>query len=84
MIPLTITPNIEKAPWTELKGENVIPGLGRIIKIGRLPKGTTEGRSTVSVLIQMPDGKILAAETTLRLMESAVRTLTLSAAADEG
>jgi hypothetical protein len=75
MIPLTITANIDDDPWTELRSENAQPGLGTIIKIGRLPRGTEAGKSTISVLIEMPDGSIAAAQTTMALMASAMQVL---------
>lgn len=75
MIPLTINTNIDLTPWTELNGPKGYPGLGAIVKIGRLPRGTTSGKSTVSILIEMPDGKLVAGQTTLALMTNAVRAL---------
>ena len=72
MIPLSITPNIESNPWPELKDQP----FGKITKIGRLPRGTTSGKSTVTLVITLPDGKIVAGETTLVLMQNAITVLT--------
>lgn len=76
MIPLTVTPNIDEAPWTDLAAD--CPQLGIIERIGRLPRGTESGKSTVSVLIQMPDGKRYMAQTTLALMQSAMQAINTS------
>ena len=75
MIPLNITPNIDNSPWTELNGPRAYPGLGTIVRIGRLPSGTSSGKSTVSIMIEMPDGKLVAGQTTMALMVAAVRAL---------
>lgn len=78
MIPLSITPNIELAPWTDMKPMAICRennNWGVIVRIGRLPNGTTGGKSTVTVLIQLPDGKHVAAETTFALFDAAARTL---------
>jgi hypothetical protein len=73
MINLTITPNIDEAPWKDLAPE--CPELGTIERIGRLPRGTTSGKSTVSIVIRMPDGKRYMAQTTLALMDAAMTAL---------
>jgi hypothetical protein len=75
MIPLAITANIDETPWTELRNENAQPGLGTIIKIGRLPHGMESGKSTISVLIEMPDGSLAAAQTSMALMTAAMQVL---------
>lgn len=75
MIPLSITPNIEKAPWSDLSQDTRRAGLGVITRIGRLPSGTTAGKSTVTVLIRMPDGRELMAETTMALFSAAAGAL---------
>lgn len=72
MVPLTITPNIERDPWVDCRDLAVI---GLIARIGRLPAGTTSGKSVVSVLIEMPNGQRVLAQTTLALLVTAVSTL---------
>lgn len=62
-----ITPDIEQAPWTELERTFKVNGLGKITRIGRLPKGTVEGNSTVTVAITMASGETYCGQTTLKL-----------------
>ena len=71
MIPLTITTDLEKTPWTDLKPHAIRRGLGTITHVGRLPRGTDSGKSTVTVRITMPDGLEVIAETTLALFANA-------------
>lgn len=73
MIPLTITPNLDTAPWTDIAQDT--PTLGLIARVGRLPNGTTSGKSTVTVLIVMPDGSQHLAQTTIDLFLCAARAL---------
>ncbi len=75
MIPLVITPNIERNPWPECAGKP----FGTITKIGRLPRGTDAGRSTVTVCITLPDGTTVYGQQTLRNMKGALVALTASA-----
>lgn len=79
MIPLSITPNIAAAPWTDLKS---VPELGQITRIGRLPKGTAAGRSTVSVVIEFEDGRRFIGQTTLALLNGAMVAINASAEAE--
>ena len=72
MITLDITPNLGTAPWTDLS--HVGP-LGKISRVGRLPGGTQCGKSTVAILVNMPDGQQVLAETTLALFTGAARAL---------
>lgn len=74
MIELTITPDIERAPWSDLR-EVLAPGMGKITRIGRLPRGCQSGAATVSICIRMPDGKQFVAETTMKLFLSAARAM---------
>lgn len=77
MIPLSVTPNIDLAPWKDCKD---IPELATITRIGRLPRGTESGKSTVTILIEHKDGSRSMAQTTLALISAAVSALK---AADE-
>lgn len=72
MIPLTVTPNIDAAPWTDCK---TITELATITRIGRLPRGTNSGKSTVTILIEHKDGSRAMAQTTLALLSAAVSAL---------
>ena len=72
MIPLTVTLDIEKNPWTDLIGTEAAEGMARIHKIGRLKNGTESGKETVCLHIVTPDGKSHIAETTMALMVNAM------------
>ncbi|HYC70023.1 MAG TPA: hypothetical protein VEB66_02385 [Opitutaceae bacterium] len=74
MIELQITPDLDQAPWVDLRG--AFPsGMGVIERIGRLPRGTHSGRSVVAVVIRMPDGTRCIAETTLELFSAAAKVM---------
>lgn len=64
MIPLNITTNLDIDPWTDL-GDEFIPG--DLARIGILPNGTESGHATVCLLVTLPDGRQVVAQTTLRL-----------------
>ena len=72
MIALTVTTNLGRTPWTDLRG---VQAMGQVARVGRLPGGTQGGKSTVTLLITMPDGQQVLAETTLALFTSAARAL---------
>lgn len=69
MIPLSITTNLDIAPWTDLQ-EAEIP-FGNLVRVGVLPNGTREGRATVALVVQLEDGTLVGAQTTLRLFNMA-------------
>ena len=80
MIPLTITTNIERTPWEDCRD---IGELAAITRIGRLPRGTVQGKSTVTFLIEFKDGRRAMAQTTLALLTAATLAVR-NAAAQEG
>jgi hypothetical protein len=59
--------------WPELKEKEVIRAY--VNGIAALPKGTVEGRPSVTVRIDLPDGRTVLAETTLRLLLRAAEAL---------
>jgi len=59
--------------WPELKEKGFIEG--EVSGIAGLPHGTVEGRPSVTVRIELPDGQTVLAETTLRLFLAAARAL---------
>jgi hypothetical protein len=73
MTPLTITPDIERAPWTDLDPEAVTEGT--LERIGLLRNGTAQGRATVALVVKLDDGSHAVVETTWRLLRAAVRAL---------
>jgi len=79
MIDLTITPDIDRAPWTDLT--EVIPG--KLTRIGLLRNGTEQGRATIALVIQLDDGSHVVAETTWRLFNASARALAVSPVARE-
>ena len=72
MIALTVTTNLGRTPWTDLRGVQV-QAMGKVARVGRLPGGTQGGKSTVTLLITMPDGQQVLAE--IALFTSAARAL---------
>lgn len=56
--------------YPELKEGGFLPG--QIVGVCRLPMGTGGGRSAIVFRIQLEDGSVVLAQTTLRLMESAM------------
>jgi len=73
MIPLSITTNLDLNPWTDLTIDEITPGT--IERVGVLPNGTEQGRACVELLIRLPDGRVVVAETTLRLFNLAARAI---------
>lgn len=67
MTPLSITLDIERDPWTDLK-----PGPdGTLTRIGLLRHGTVAGNATVGLLIELPDGTHIIGQTTWKLFRMA-------------
>lgn len=56
--------------WPDLTKKGFITG--QFVGIARLPGGTTSGKSSVTVRIELPDGRTVLAETTLTLLRQAV------------
>lgn len=87
MIALTITPDIERAPWSDLQARIHPDAVGRplaqIARVGLLRNGTDSGRATVSIAIELNDGRVILAETTYRLWRMAVIALAATPAAAE-
>lgn len=79
MIPLTVTTNLDHTPWSDCQG---IPELANITRVGRLPKGTEGGKSTVTLLIEFKDGSRAMAQTTLALYHASACALKASAEAN--
>ncbi|MCU1677690.1 MAG: hypothetical protein JWM93_2448 [Frankiales bacterium] len=94
MIALTITPDIDRSPWVDLDlaaslnaAHSTVPPvagapvqMARIERVGLLRHGTQEGRATVTVLVRLPDGSFVLAETTLRNAAMAARVIAASPA----
>lgn len=80
MIPLDIRPNIELNPWTDIPSGSIDDGL--IERIGLRPNGTANGRPSIALLIRLPDGSPVIAQTTWALLRAAVRALDASPVAE--
>ena len=52
--------------------------VGRWVALARIPGGTSSGRSAVAARIELPDGRVVLAQTTLRLLVNAVRTFEIA------
>lgn len=80
MEPLSVIPDIERAPWSDLP-VNVLQG--RLERLGLLRNGTQQGRATIAMVVRLPDGTPVVAETTWRLFNLAARALAASPIASE-
>jgi hypothetical protein len=68
MTPLNIVLDGDNC-WPELKEK------GFTVAVARLPLSTNEGRSTVAFRVELPDGRTVIAEPTLRLIQAAVKAI---------
>lgn len=80
MIPLTITTNLDIDPWDDVRAPGALPHnpageTAKIERVGLLPNATQSGRACVELLIRLPDGTAVVAETTLRLFNTAARAI---------
>jgi hypothetical protein len=56
--------------WPDLRTKGFVEG--QWVGIARLPNGTVSGNATVTVRIELPDGRTVLAETTLALLRNAL------------
>lgn len=79
MIPMSVTPNLELNPWTDVSRDDLglnPDGQSAVIeRAGLLPNATEQGRPCVELLVRLPDGRLLVVETTLRLFRTASAAL---------
>ena len=72
---LGVTTNLELDPWRDLSPAKMPLNPGGlsagITRVGVMPNGTDSGRATVMLEVSLPDGRIVIAETTLRLFLTA-------------
>lgn len=69
---VTITPNVDAAPWTDLGADTTA---GALERVGILPEGMESGRASVALVVRLPDGSAVIAETSLRLFRVAARAI---------
>lgn len=79
MTPLDVRPDMERAPWTNVRN----PLHGQLTSIGLLRHGTSGGNASVALLVTLDDGRHVVAQTTWRLLRTAVRALASSPVAAE-
>lgn len=87
MIPLTVTPDVDRAPWHDL-ADRIHPDavsddrpMPHLRRIGLLRNGMASGRASVAIAVELGDGRVVLAETSYRLWRVAVAAL--AAAAEE-
>jgi hypothetical protein len=60
--------------WADLEGQT-IDGNGRIERAVLLPMGTRAGNASVEILVRMPDGSLIHANTTWLLWSNATELM---------
>jgi hypothetical protein len=80
MVPLRLLIDVEKNPiiekWEDNNKRLQPDALANFSGVGTLEGGTDSGQPAVIVRIDMPDGSIVLAQTTLRLFQMAARAFT--------
>lgn len=61
--------------WADLPIDLNLSRGATLVRIGNLPNGTASGAPALQLAIQLPDGRVITAETTWRLMRSALRAI---------
>ena len=64
--------------WTDLNEKEVINLMGNNvppIQLAALPGGMASGKTSVTFRFDLPDGKVLLAETSFALLKTAVRAI---------
>jgi hypothetical protein len=83
MTHLSITPNIELNPWEDLAADLADANrFGTISRIGLLPSGMVSGRPALMLAITLPDGRVVAGQTSWAMAKSALRALEASPVAE--
>jgi hypothetical protein len=76
MIPLNITLDLDRQPWTDLQSAE--PEVGMLTRIGLLRHGTMGGKATVGLVVTLPDGQQVLAQTTWALLRTAFAAMNAS------
>lgn len=72
MIPLVIEIDGDNA-WADLRDDpDRVIGAVETFRIARLARGMTSGATSVAIRIDLPDGKVVIAQTSLKLLSAAV------------
>ena len=77
---LSITPDLNKNPWSHLS--EIRPPMVDLLAIGRLPQGMQSGKSTVSFHFCTPEGEHIIAQTSLALLQGAMIAFSAAEARD--
>lgn len=76
MIPLSITPNLDEAPWSDITPDQILTG--EWSRVGVVPGGMASGKDVVAIVVSLPDGRQVFAQTSWTLFASAARALSAS------
>ena len=68
---IEVTPNIDDAPWADLEGAKIAV----VRRVCGIPNGTVNGKVAVCLAIELHDGRFVVAQTTLKLLATAVTAL---------
>jgi len=60
--------------WADLSGRKILKAT--LTSVGALPHGMTSGRTSVALRIELNDGSVVFAETSLRLFQQAAAAFT--------
>lgn len=76
MIPMTIILDGDNA-WPDLKDKDIVhlANGAKPVQVAVLPGGLRSGRPSVALRIDLPDGRVVIAETTARLFVTAARAI---------
>jgi hypothetical protein len=82
---LQVTPDIDRAPWTDLETDANDGALaaGQLERVGLMRHSTAEGRAAVYLVARLDDGSALVVQTTWRLFNAAALALAASPIAAE-
>lgn len=79
---LSITPNLDLKPWTDLRDEidaqSYDGSVATIERVGLLPEGMASGDPAFEIVVCLADGTRIVAETSWRLMRNALHALEVS------
>lgn len=88
MLALIIIPNGDglngEGAWPELKDSPRVLEVIAPMQIARLPGGMKSGESSVCVRIDLPDGRVIIAQTSMKLFQDAARVFAFKDMSDAG
>lgn len=75
MIGLDVRADLDRQPWSDLSGVVAQTEMGQVERVGLLRHATADGRAVVAMVVRLPDGTVVTAQTTLRLARAAIAVL---------